>query len=90
MCGVCILAIFINFSLNFISPAPPMNCTAPLHPPRNGAISDHSVPGIPGTQVTFQCDDGLFPEGIMTATCLATGEWDKNPGEIVCRNESSK
>ncbi len=26
----------------------------------------------------------------MTATCLATGEWDKIPGEIVCRNESSK
>ncbi len=68
----------------------PMNCTAPLSSPRNGTISDHSVPAIPGTQVTFQCDDGLFPEGIMTATCLATGEWDKNPGEIVCRNESSK
>ena len=59
-----------------------MNYTAPLLSPRNGTISDHS---IPGTQVTFQCDDELFPEGIMTATCLATGKWDKNPEEIVCR-----
>ena len=70
--------------------APPMNCTTPLSLPQNGNISDHSLPAIPGTQVTFQCDKGLFPEGIMTATCLATGEWDKNPGEIVCRNESSE
>ena len=67
-----------------------MNCTAPLPPPQNGTIIDNSVPAIPGTQVTFQCDDGLFPEGIMTATCLATGEWDRNPGEIVCRNEFSE
>ncbi|XP_064403737.1 uncharacterized protein LOC135349168 [Halichondria panicea] len=64
---------------------PPMNCTAPLLSPRNSTISDHSVSSIPGTQVTFQCDDELFPEGIMTVTCLATGKWDKNPEEIVCR-----
>ncbi|XP_064403419.1 mucin-2-like [Halichondria panicea] len=64
---------------------PPMNCTASLPPPRNGTISGHSVPAIPGTRVAFQCDYGLFPEGIMTATCLATGEWDRNMGEIVCR-----
>ncbi len=68
----------------------PMNCTAALPPPRNGTIGDHSVPAFTGTQVTFQCGNGLFPEGIMTTTCLATGEWDKNPGEIVCRNKSSK
>ncbi len=67
-----------------------MNCRAPLSPPWNGSVSDHSVPAIPGARVTFQCDAGLFPERIMTATCLATGEWDKNPEEIVCRIESSK
>ena len=66
-----------------------MNCTASLSSPQNGTISNHSVPATPGTKVTFQCDDGLFPEGIMTATCLATGGWDKIPAEIVCRNESS-
>ncbi len=70
--------------------APPMNCTAPLPPPQNGTISDHSVPAIPGTRVTFQCDDGLFPEGIMNTTCLANGKWDKNPGENACRMEPSK
>ncbi|XP_064403084.1 uncharacterized protein LOC135348714 [Halichondria panicea] len=70
------------------TPSPTMNCRAPLSPPWNGSVSDHSVPAIPGARVTFQCDAGLFPEGIMTATCLATGEWDKNPGEIVCRIES--
>ncbi len=73
-----------------ISPAPPMNCTAPLHPPKNGSISEHSVPAIPGTQLTFKCDDGLFAEGIMNVICLVTGEWDKNPEDIVCRIELSK
>ncbi|XP_064402947.1 sushi, von Willebrand factor type A, EGF and pentraxin domain-containing protein 1-like isoform X2 [Halichondria panicea] len=67
---------------------PPMNCAVRLSSPQNGTISDHSVPAIPGTRVSFQCDAGLFPEGMMNATCLATREWDKNPGEIVCRNES--
>ncbi|XP_064402132.1 uncharacterized protein LOC135347907 isoform X5 [Halichondria panicea] len=67
---------------------PPMSCTTSLSPPQNGTISNRSAPAIPGTQVTFQCDDGLFPEGILTATCLVTGMWDKNPGEIICRNES--
>ncbi len=68
-----------------------MNCTAPLSSPRNGTISDHSVPALSDTQVTFQCDDGLFPEaeGIMTATCLATGEWDQNPVEILCSGKCS-
>ncbi|XP_064404153.1 sushi, von Willebrand factor type A, EGF and pentraxin domain-containing protein 1-like isoform X2 [Halichondria panicea] len=65
----------------------PMNCTASLLPPWNGTISGHSVPAIPGTQVTFQCDNGLFPEGTMNVICLATGEWDKNPWEIVCKIE---
>ncbi|XP_064395903.1 uncharacterized protein LOC135342941 [Halichondria panicea] len=70
------------------STRPPMRCTVQLGPPQNGTISDHSVPAVPATQVTFQCDNGLFPEGIMTATCLATGEWDKNPGEIICGGKS--
>ena len=69
--------------------APPMNCTEELSPPQNGSISDHSVPALPDTHVTFQCSDGLFPEGIMTVTCLSTGEWDRNPAEIVCRNNPS-
>ncbi len=67
-----------------------MNCTAPLSPPQNGIINEHSVPALPDTRVTFQCSDGLFPEGILTVTCLSTGEWDRSPGEIVCRNESSE
>ena len=78
------------YKLLFFHLTAPMSCTTSLSPPRNGTISNRSAPAIPGTQVTFQCDDGLFPEGIMTATYLVTGMWDKNPGEIICRNESSK
>ena len=64
-----------------------MNCTDQLAPPLNGSVSDHSIPAVPGTTVTFHCDDGLFPTGTMNATCLASGEWDRRPGDIVCREE---
>ncbi len=80
-----LLAVYHNNFFHYT--APPTNCTAPLSPPQNGSISDHSVPAIPGIEVTFQCDGGLFPEGIMTATCLVTGKWDRNPGKIVCRDK---
>ena len=60
-----------------------------LTDPMNGVFGPVSS-RLPGSTVTFQCDNGLFPEGIMNVICLATGEWDKIPGEIVCRNESSK
>ncbi len=70
-----------------VSTAPPMMCIIQLDPPQNGTISDHFVPALPGTQVTFQCDDGLSPEGIMAAICLDTGEWDKNPVGIACRGK---
>ncbi len=82
----CIIILAVYFMLILHYTAPSMS-TAPLPPPRNGSISDHAVPAIPGTQVTFQCDDGLFPEGIMTATCLFTGKWDKHSGKIVCRGK---
>ncbi len=80
--------IFLLVSVHaLIILASPMRCTVQLGPLQNGTINDHLVPALPGTQVTFQCDNGLFPEGIMIVTCLDTGEWSQNPGEIVCRGK---
>ena len=48
--------------------------------------------GIPpfslSSQVTYHCDDGLFPPDVRTSTCTdveGRGEWVENPGSLVCR-----
>ena len=68
--------------------APPILCGPPLSP-SNGSVNmgNQSPPYAEGTTVTFQCDDGLFPRGTVTATCtdmLGTGEWDPNPADLTC------
>ena len=42
-----------------------------------------------GSEVTYHCDDGLFPTGVMTSTCTdvgGRGEWRPvDPSTVVCR-----
>ncbi len=56
-----------------------MKCFIQLDPPQNGTISDHFAPALPGTQVTFQCDNGLFPEGIMACHLSRYGRVGQEP-----------
>ena len=35
--------------------------------------------------VVFYCNEGLTPEGKMTATCASNGSWTPNPAELICR-----
>ncbi len=74
---VSIIVLYTQFQLILSG-----NCPA-LTNPMNGAFGPVAS-RLPGSTVTIQCDDELFPEGIMTATCLATGKWDE---EIVCRGK---
>ena len=69
--------------------APPIICGSP-QPPSDGSVNfgNQSPPYVQGTTVTFQCDDGLFPNDTMTATCRdmsGMGEWDPNPVDLTCR-----
>ena len=72
--------------------APPIICGSP-QPPVNGSVNfgNQSPPYyVQGTTVTFQCDDGLFPNDAMTATCTdmsGRGEWDTNPADLTCREK---
>ena len=42
-----------------------------------------------GSEVTYHCDDGLFPTGGMTSTCTddgGRGEWVPDPGQLECNS----
>ena len=74
--------------------APPITCESP-QPPSNGSVNfgNQSPPYVQGTTVTFQCEDGLFPNDAMTATCnemSGMGEWEPNPAYLVCRGSPGR
>ena len=74
------------FSYSFI--APPVTCDPPGAPSMGSVNTTDQQTYTEGSTVTFQCDPGLFPLGVMTATCTRqgqTGVWDPDPGSIVCR-----
>ncbi len=40
------------------------------------------------SQVTYQCNEGLFPMGVLTATCARDGQngiWKPDPSTVLCR-----
>ncbi len=37
-----------------------------------------------GDTVSFQCEDGLFPEIPVLITCNSAGVWSPNPALLVC------
>ena len=58
----------------------------------NGSFGGDIPSTVEGSEITYQCDDGLTPEGTMTAVCGEDGEWRPNPGDVECRSttEGSK
>ena len=41
-----------------------------------------------GSEVTYHCDDGLFPTGVMTSKCTDVGglrgQWVPDPAQLMC------
>ena len=37
-----------------------------------------------GSEVTFQCNDGLFPSNEITIVCTSEERWSPDPEGIVC------
>ena len=77
--------------IHWIAAALPITCESP-QPPSNGSVDfgNQSPPYVQGTTVTFQCDDGLFPNDTIIATCTdmsGTGEWEPNPADLTCRKK---
>ncbi len=57
--------------------------------PSSGSVDiSGTLPFSLGSQVTYRCDEGLFPPDVRTSTCTdveGSGEWVENPGSLVCR-----
>ena len=66
----------------FSTGMPSVSCEDPT-PPTNGSIADYESTAE-GTEVNYQCDDGLIPGGEMMSTCLANGIWSPDPAELEC------
>ena len=55
----------------------------------NGSFGGDITSTVEGSEITYQCDDGLTPEGNMTAVCGEDGEWRPNPGDVECRKNDT-
>ena len=65
-----------------------MFCSAP-ESPLGGSVSNQFLLHPVGSEVTYCCNDGLFPTGsVMTSTCTdvgGRGEWIPDPAQLVCK-----
>ena len=41
-----------------------------------------------GSEIAYQCQSGLLPEGRMTSVCRGDGRWDPNPATLTCEGKS--
>lgn len=60
-------------------------CEQP-QPPINGILGDVSS-SLAGSIISFQCNEGLFPPGQLSATCSDLGKWQPNPAKVNCTSE---
>ena len=77
---------------NFFFSASSILCALALSPV-NGSLGYHSIPSLLGTYITYHCDDGLFPTGVMTSTCTdvgGRGEWVPDPAQLMCEEQLGK
>ncbi|XP_064402927.1 uncharacterized protein LOC135348582 isoform X2 [Halichondria panicea] len=68
---------------------PQVSCGSPAIPSRGSLdINGGTPPFSLGSEITYRCDDGLFPPDVRTSTCTdveGRGEWVENPRSLVCR-----
>ena len=64
-------------------------CGSPAIPSRGSVdVRVGTSPFSLGSEVTYRCDEGLFPPDVKTSTCTdvdGRGEWVENPESLVCR-----
>ena len=40
-----------------------------------------------GSQIVYQCQSGLLPEGRMTSVCGGDGRWNPDPTTLICKGK---
>ena len=75
--------------------APPVMCPVP-GAPSNGSVNASGQSYTEGSEVTYQCNDGLFPVGLFIITCTRdrdeqNGTWKPEaPSTVECRTVPGK
>ncbi len=69
--------------------APPVMCPVPGAPSNGSVNASNDQAIIEGSEVTYQCNDGLFPVGLFIVTCTRDGQngvWKpEDPSTVECR-----
>ena len=52
----------------------------------DGVVIHNYITTFEGSSITFTCEDGLFPNVTVTATCTGEGHWSTDPATYMCTN----
>lgn len=63
---------------------PTVNCEAPHYPVNSSVLVGPSNGTRLGSEVTLQCDEGLFPSNEITIICTNKQRWYPDPEGIQC------
>ena len=63
-------------------------CIGECGPPvaGDGVVIHKYTTTFEGSSITFNCEDGLFPNVTITATCTREGYWRTDPTTYMCIN----
>ena len=65
-------------------------CDTPKSPANGSVIAYYSLYPV-ASEVTYHCDEGLVPTGVMTSTCRDVGgseKWVPDPGQLMCKKRT--
>ena len=52
----------------------------------DGVVVYNYTTTFEGSSITFTCEDGLFPNDTIMATCTGEGHWSTDPATYMCIN----
>ena len=55
----------------------------------DGVVIHNYTTTFEGSSITFTCEDGLFPNDTITATCTGEGHWTTDPATYLCTTTST-
>ena len=88
--GINLILSLHRSSISFTEP--PVTCPVPGSPSM-GSVNTSGQSYTEGSQVIYQCNDGLFPMSVLIATCVRGGQngvWEPDPSTVVCRTSPGK
>ena len=53
----------------------------------NARAVDYEDPALEGQNITLICAPGQVLNGSNQSTCMGSGKWEPNPGEVECMGE---